>query len=302
MYQIYDVLTEEHILRKDYDNMVRVEKIAKVKSIDRDKKEIYGLTSQAYGFSKKENIEKLEFITADWKNYLFADENSMDGSLFAIRFAIRGAAGPLTISVATKMFASVLKMTEEAVWFQTGIHGSLNSLSKNIKRFQKEGVDVFDIVILTYDANRKVLKAFPSTLGELLIKIGIIRNGGGRGLKTVDPVFNLDGKALHERNEKVHGVPKKEDDTSEPVSIEHSVLSGMNDDWIKICDSYPEEGEKIFKYAQLLIDEINKCKEQFDKTAKKSINDEKYDDAHGYIDQSQFLQECLDTITDLFEA
>lgn len=189
MYQIYDVLTGEHILRKDYDNMVRVEKIAKVKSIDRDKKEIYGLTSQAYGFSKKENIEKLEYITADWKNYLFAGENSMDGSLFAIRFAIRGAAGPLTISVATKMFASVLKMTEEVVWFQTGIHGSLNSLSKNIKRFQKEGVDVFDIVILTYDANRKVLKAFPSTLGELLIKVEIIRNGGGRSLKTVNPVF-----------------------------------------------------------------------------------------------------------------
>ncbi|WP_294242050.1 hypothetical protein [Pseudobutyrivibrio sp.] len=286
MYQICDVLTGEHLSRKNDDDMVRVEKIAKVK-VDKEKKEIYELTTQAYGFSKKGNIENIEDITADWKNYLFAGEKSKDGSLFAVRFAIRGAEGALTVSVATKMFASVLKMTDEAVWFQTGIHGSLNSLSKNIKRFQNEGVDVFGIVILTYDANRNVLKAFPSSLGELLIKIEIIRNGGGRGLKTVDPVFDYKGKTLSDSK----NVSKKTHDKTD-LDVAR---------WEDIKKCFPKETKKMIDYAELLAEEMYKCKEQIDLNVKNSISKEAYDMAQDLLEQSKYLQERLDVVKSLIE-
>ena len=290
MYQIYDLLTGEHISRKDYDNMVRVEKIAKVKSLNKEKKEIYGLVTQPYGFTQKENIDNIENITADWKNYLFADENSMDGSLFAVRFAIRGATGDLIISVATKMFASVLKMTDEAAWFQTGIHGSLNSLSKNIKRFQKEGIEVFDIVILTYDTNRNVLKAFPSSLGELLIKIGIIRNGGGRGLKTVDPAFGYNEKSSPDSKNVSNKTKNKTD------------LDSRNGTrWEDINKCFPSETKKMTDYAELLAEEIYKCKEQIDLRAKNNISKEAYDMAQDLLEQSKYLQERLDVVKKLFE-
>ena len=289
MYQIYDLLTGEHISRKDYDNMARVEKIAKVKSLNKEKKEIYGLVTQPYGFTQKENIDNIENITADWKNYLFADENSMDGSLFAVRFAIRGATGDLIISVATKMFASVLKMTDEAVWFQTGIHGSLNSLSKNIKRFQKEGIEVFDIVILTYDTNRNVLKAFPSSLGELLIKIGIIRNGGGRGLKTVDPVFCLEDKVLQNFKNDFESAKNRE-----IINLESNAI------WKNLNQRFPDETKKIIDYVELLEEEINKCKEHIDIDAKTSISKEEYDAAQKLIEQSKYLQKRLDVVKNLF--
>ncbi len=314
MFQIFDILTGERIPKEEYDDMLRIEKVAKVVDIDENKKEIHKLSPRGYGFVKKTNIDQIEKLTADWKNHVFVDEYRNYGYLFALRFAIKGADDSLMLSVATKLHATVLKRSEEAVWFQTAIRGNTNTLSRFVDRFYEEKVNVSNIVILVFDDNRTAVKAYPSNLSDLFSNMSIIGLNGGKGLKTVsvdydeltilDEIVQEEARASRqERNDRAHNDAENRNiANNKNERIKQTALKGINEEWISIRNRYPEESGKIFEYAQLLIDEINNCKNQFDKTAKKSINDEKYDDAHGYIDQSQFLQECLDTITDLFEA
>ncbi|WP_027205054.1 hypothetical protein [Butyrivibrio fibrisolvens] len=272
MYQIYDVLTGELISKKEYNDMLRIEKVAKIVDIDENKKEIYKLSSQSYGFTKKSNIERIEDITSDWKNHIFVNDSKKFGPMFAVQFAIRNADSSLVVSVATKMHASVLKRTEYAVWFQTGIRRVTNTFSRFIDRIHKENIDVFDMVIIEYSEDRKIKETRPCNLGKTF--------SGGSDLESLETI-----DISEEKN----------------IAIDCVSVDRINEKWIDIYNRYTEDTDKIIKYAQELINGISNCKARLDEEAKRNINDGKYDDAQERIEQSKYLLNCADAILGIFD-
>lgn len=302
---IFDILTGEEIPRIEYGTMVKAEKIARVQDFNKEKKEIRCVVAGPYGYVRKKNLDNITDVTAIWKDCLFAEESSMDGSLFSIKFAVRNIDASQMISIATKMFASVLKISDGVVWFQTGIHGSLNSLSKNVRKLQHDGLDVFDVSILVFDENRELLQHIHTDLEHVIEKIALLRGYSSNILKPM-----CDGQEMTAGPEETEESDVKRLDDFQNIdsitqidgNVENkSFEKSLNSDWRAIRNRLPDEVERIINYKELLLEELENCRGACDREASYDIDSGKYDDAQELLKISKMLKKCCIDIEKCFE-